>query len=61
MTPEILSYEEYEYRYPRVMARIDKELSQLFGKYMIDKGHEQISPALKEIMSNYLKNYYKKN
>ena len=56
-----LSSEEYNLKYPRVMARLPRDLSKLFGEYMIDQGHEQVSPALKEILSRYLHIYYKKN
>ena len=45
----------------RVEARLPSGLYKLFRHYMIDEGHEQISPALKEIMANFLNIYYKKN
>tara|TARA_B100000965_G_scaffold72745_1_gene57409 strand:- start:2552 stop:2716 length:165 start_codon:yes stop_codon:yes gene_type:complete len=47
--------------YPTVFGRISRDLFKLFRQYMIDKGHEQVSPAVKEILTIYLTNYYKKN
>ena len=42
----------------RVEARLPSDLYKLFRLYMIDQGHDQVSPALKEIFSNYLNNHY---
>ncbi len=56
-----MTSEEYNLKYPRVMARLPRDLSKLFGEYMNDNGHDQVSPALKEIISRYLHIYYKKN
>tara|TARA_R100000655_G_scaffold45740_1_gene82619 strand:+ start:642 stop:848 length:207 start_codon:yes stop_codon:yes gene_type:complete len=43
----------------RVEARLPSDLYKLFRQYMIDQGHEQVSPALKEIFSTFLNNHYK--
>lgn len=45
----------------RVEARLPSDLYKLFRQYMIDQGHDQVSPALKEIFSNYLNNHFKEN
>jgi len=43
----------------RVEARLPSDLYKSFRQYMIDKGHDRVSAALKEIFSNYLTNYSK--
>ena len=41
----------------RVEARLNRENYIQLGHFMKDKGYQRMSEALKEILSDYLKNY----